>query len=204
MVQTTRGRERERTDPVLELAGKTAIKRGKPSLPAKMLVKMLLPEESVFDWGCGKGEDVEYLRNEGFYCKGWDPVHKPDTVGTWFYPFDWVLCSYVINVLPPEQRAVILPRIHAFLPEDGSVLVATRASKEVNRQVKDTWTASYDGWTTSKGTFQRGFTPRQVEHMLLDAGFVRVIRHKNDPVVLSAYKTIKGGRYARIYNMGIK
>ena len=36
------------------------------------------PETELFDYGCGRGEDVDRLRGQGIRCNGWDPVHFPD------------------------------------------------------------------------------------------------------------------------------
>ncbi len=35
------------------------------------------PDESVFDYGCGKGDDIRHLRALGYDVDGWDPTHRP-------------------------------------------------------------------------------------------------------------------------------
>ena len=60
---------------------KTAIRRGDFSRPIKCALRDRLVDQSVtvFDYGCGRGEDVELLSAEGVTCDGWDPVFRPET-----------------------------------------------------------------------------------------------------------------------------
>ena len=83
---------------------KTAIRRGDFSRPVKCALRDGLIDQSVtfFDYGCGRGEDLELLSSEGFTCSGWDPVYRPDGEKT---PADVVNLGYVINVVEdPEER----------------------------------------------------------------------------------------------------
>ena len=58
---------------------KTAIRRNELSLPVKCLLRdgLLSQDASLFDFGCGHGEDVVLLRSRGFVCNGWDPEFRP-------------------------------------------------------------------------------------------------------------------------------
>src|SRR5271168_2760328 len=87
---------------------KTAIRRNDFSRPVKCLLAHGLLELplTLFDYGCGHGEDVELLRSQGFSCSGWDPVFCPDASRT---PADVVTLTYVINVIEdPAERAATL------------------------------------------------------------------------------------------------
>ena len=37
---------------------------------------------TVFDYGCGRGCDLELLEAQGFACSGWDPAFRPDAART--------------------------------------------------------------------------------------------------------------------------
>ena len=34
---------------------------------------------AIFDYGCGRGDDIRHLIAMGYKATGWDPVHRPDT-----------------------------------------------------------------------------------------------------------------------------
>jgi hypothetical protein len=38
--------------------------------------RLLAPEKTLFDYGCGRGQDLHLLRDLGIPCDGWDPVHR--------------------------------------------------------------------------------------------------------------------------------
>src|SRR5947209_1466077 len=89
---------------------KTAIRRGDFSRPVKCLLRDGLVGKDVtfFDYGCGRGEDVELLGAEGITSSGWDPAHRPNAPQQ---EADVINLGYVINVIEdPEERAATLRR----------------------------------------------------------------------------------------------
>lgn len=89
---------------------KTAIRRGDFSRPVKCLLRdgLIGRETTFFDYGCGRGEDMELLTKEGIRCFGWDPAYRPDASQM---EADVVNLGYVINVIEnPEERAATLWR----------------------------------------------------------------------------------------------
>ena len=145
-----------------EISGKTALNRRGPSVPARTLVqKRLIPKDSrIFDWGCGFVSDVKFFQEQGFFVRGWDPIHKPKmpTEASHLHFFDWVHCMYVLNVLTePIQREKLLEDIYNFLPVNAQLSLAVRAKKDLQRVKKRNWKRHNDGWITNSGTFQRGF-----------------------------------------------
>lgn len=56
---------------------------------------------SFFDYGCGRGEDLELLATDGIICSGWDPAYRPDAPRT---EADVVNLGYVINVIEDTQE----------------------------------------------------------------------------------------------------
>src|SRR5438874_1571339 len=89
---------------------KTAIRRGDYSRPVKSLLRDGLVGKDVtfFDYGCGRGEDVQLLTAQGVACGSWDPAYQPDTPQV---ESDVVNLGYVLNVIEdPAERETTLRR----------------------------------------------------------------------------------------------
>jgi DNA phosphorothioation-associated putative methyltransferase len=140
---------------------KTAIRRGDFSRPVKCLLRDGLVGKDVtfFDYGCGRGEDIELLATEGVVCGGWDPAYRPDAPRT---EADVVNLGYVINVIEnPEERAATLR--HAWglcrqvLAVSAQVLLAGRGKDLVEFG---------DGVLTGRGTFQKFYEQNELKSYL--------------------------------------
>jgi DNA phosphorothioation-associated putative methyltransferase len=105
--------------------------------------------DSFFDFGCGHGGDVQYLRRENIKADGWDPFHSPDNP---ILSADVVNLGYVLNVIEdPKERVETLRR--AFKLARKVLVVSVRVEQEV------TGIAEFgDGVITNKGTFQKIYT----------------------------------------------
>lgn len=167
--------------------GTTAIKRNGPSAPMKFLINSLEEvglltggnvgshTEAVFDMGCGRGDDLDYLKENGFRASaGYDPHHNADKP-PWEYGsgvFYLVTCIYVLNVLPThEERVAVIQECRRLVHEHGAAVFAVRSKKEVGRAKRDTWVEHNDGYITPAGTFQKGFTVGELAGILIDEGF---------------------------------
>jgi DNA phosphorothioation-associated putative methyltransferase len=88
---------------------KTAIHRYELSAPIKSLVRdqLLGQDDTVFDYGCGRGSDIRLLKEQGVSCNGWDPAFQPDSAKL---ESDVVNIGYVINVIenPAERDQALL------------------------------------------------------------------------------------------------
>ena len=120
---------------------------------------LISAEHGVFDYGCGRGQDVELLRASGFSCNGWDPAYFP---GQPRLTADVVNLGYVINVIEsPEERAAALrdawQLCRRLLVVSAQVTVSGRGSTQV---------AFGDGVVTSRGTFQKYFTQDELKAYL--------------------------------------
>jgi DNA phosphorothioation-associated putative methyltransferase len=140
---------------------KTAIRRGDFSRPVKCLLRDGLVGKDVtfFDYGCGRGEDIELLTAEGVTCGGWDPGYRPDAPQE---EADAVNLGYVINVIEnPEERAATLRRAwglcRQLLAVSAQVLVAGRGKEPVEFG---------DGVLTGRGTFQKFFEQNELKAYL--------------------------------------
>jgi DNA phosphorothioation-associated putative methyltransferase len=142
---------------------KTAIRRGDFSRPVKCLLRdgLLTKELSFFDFGCGRGEDLELLSNEGFTCAGWDPAFRQDAPCA---PADIVNLGYVINVIEqPLERAETLRSAwgiaRQLLTVSAQVLMAGRGKEPIEFG---------DGVLTGRGTFQKFFEQAELKKYLED------------------------------------
>lgn len=85
-------------------SGATAMARSALSKPVQLALDdgVLAPGRAVFDYGCGRGGDINRLRMAGFDAGGWDPVHASHQP---IYDADVVNLGYVINVIErPTER----------------------------------------------------------------------------------------------------
>ena len=113
----------------------TAKCRDSLSFPAKILLNENRIIGDVLDFGCGFGKDVELIKEKGINIIGYDPYYFPD------YPsgkFDTLFCFYVLNVLLPEEQALVLLNISSLLNPNGKAYFAVR--RDIN----------YEGFRTHK------------------------------------------------------
>src|SRR5690242_19209640 len=84
---------------------RTAMSRNSLSRPVSLALHdgIVQPNDSVFDYGCGRGGDIRYLCALGFRAGGWDPAFNPDAERS---AADVVNFGYVANVIEdPAERA---------------------------------------------------------------------------------------------------
>jgi hypothetical protein len=131
---------------------KTAIRRGDLSRPVKWLLRDGLLDRgvSLFDSGCGRGEDLELLTVQGIACSGWDSTYRPDAPQA---EADVVNLGYVLNVIEaPQERTATLRRAWALCRR---LLVA---SAQVVMDGRGKAPVPFGGGVmTGRGTFQKFF-----------------------------------------------
>ncbi|WP_447002474.1 methyltransferase domain-containing protein [Saccharothrix isguenensis] len=156
---------------------KTAMNRGRPSPFARSVVDTLVPNMeigSIFDYGCGRGSDVDHYRSAGLTADGWDPhpgfgrATKPDGL------YDLVTNIFVLNVLPnPWQRIEALQDAARFVRPGGFLLVVTRSPADIApRATSANWPIHHDGYWSdqAKGTFQKGISTDEIIALGRQAG----------------------------------
>lgn len=87
---------------------KTAMSRTALSRPLATAIGegLIDPTQSLFDYGCGRGDDIRHLTRLGYTATGWDPAHRPNTERC---SADVVNLGYVVNVIEdPAERAETL------------------------------------------------------------------------------------------------
>lgn len=134
----------------LAAAARTAMSRTDVSRPVQAALAdgVLRAGRSFFDFGCGRGGDVDRLQQAGFDSAGWDPAHAPSAP---IRSADVVNLGYVVNVIEDRaERAATLRE--AWDLAKVALVVAARPDWEAG-QVRGQ--PRGDGIVTSKGTFQR-------------------------------------------------
>ena len=130
---------------------RTAIVRGALSRPVRLSSDLGLidDETTVFDYGCGYGEDIKALAEAGVRVSGWDPYFRPDSPRT---ESDIVNLGYVINVIPDvsERRDVVL---NAWQLAKRALVVSARLENELRNLSQGR--PHGDGFMTAHGTFQK-------------------------------------------------
>lgn len=138
----------------------TALSRRFLSAPVQALLRYELLNDSrtFFDYGCGKGNDLEGLRMLGVSVSGWDPhFHKSGTL----QEADVVNIGFVINVIEKmSERIEALERAYEL----------TKRVLSVSAML---WTSSIakgrpysDGFLTSRNTFQKYFLQGELQHFI--------------------------------------
>jgi DNA phosphorothioation-associated putative methyltransferase len=129
---------------------KTAMSRAALSRPVSTALRdeIFDQSKSVFDYGCGRGDDIRHLSSLGYAVDGWDPTHRPRAERR---QADVVNLGYVVNVIErPDERAATLRK--AWDLTRDVLIVSSRLTWEA-RTLEGC--ALADGLLTSKGTFQK-------------------------------------------------
>jgi DNA phosphorothioation-associated putative methyltransferase len=137
----------------------TALARTGISAPTQMLMRHGLLEMgcSFFDYGCGRGGDVEALTAAGFDAAGWDPYFAPDKP---LRGSDVVNIGFVVNVIEdPAERVDALRRAAALSRRVLSIGVMLYPSGVAGVPYRD-------GVLTSRQTFQKYFSQAEFKDYL--------------------------------------
>jgi DNA phosphorothioation-associated putative methyltransferase len=124
--------------------------RGALSRPVALALSdgVMSTTQSVFDYGCGRGDDLRNLAALGYQIDGWDPSHRPGAV---LCPADIINLGYVVNVIEDRtERRDTLQRAWSLAQQ--VLIVSARLSWEA-RDLEGRPHA--DGLVTRTGTFQK-------------------------------------------------
>lgn len=180
-----------RSSAVLDIAGeksidrhKTALVRHELSAPMKTLAKhgFLQGDYSVFDYGCGRGDDLRELEAHGLDVSGWDPKFRPDADKV---SSDVVNIGFVINVIEDKDE-----RIDALL---GSWELTHKLLVVSAMLANESFIAQFplfkDGIITSRNTFQKYYSQNELKEFVettldenaiaISPGIFYVFRDKN-------------------------
>lgn len=132
---------------------RTALRRSSLSSPVQHLMRLgfLDGRHSVFDFGCGRGDDVRLLNELNVSADGWDPVYRPETECR---PADIVNLGFVLNVIEDasERRNTLL---RAFGLARKVLAVSVMLGYQRKREQFERYE---DGVLTQRNTFQKYYT----------------------------------------------
>ncbi|MBE8576448.1 DNA phosphorothioation-associated putative methyltransferase [Vibrio sp. OPT18] len=137
---------------------RTAIVRHELSAPMKTLVKhgYLKGEHSIFDYGCGRGDDLRELEAHGLDALGWDPNFQPDNDKS---NSDIVNIGFVLNVIEDQDE-----RLDALL---GAWELADKFLVVSVMLANENYIAQFkpykDGVITSRNTFQKYYAQSEIK-----------------------------------------
>lgn len=134
----------------------TAINRSSLSTPVQSLFRhgFLTGQYTLFDYGCGKGDDVRILHEHGIEVKRWDPVFYPDGE---IHISDVVNLGFVVNVIEDQQeRRETLRKAYRLARKLLVVSVMLRGESVTSK-----FQPYGDGVRTSRNTFQKYFSQNE-------------------------------------------
>lgn len=150
----------------------TALSRSNFSAPMQALLRhgLINTGTTVFDYGCGKGDDVRNLCANGIQASGWDPHYANEAAKR---VASVVNLGFVINVIEDlDERVAALQGAYALT--EGVLSVAamlTSQSPPDGRPYRD-------GYRSSRNTFQKYFSQAQlrdfIEHTLEESAIAVV------------------------------
>ena len=138
----------------------TALVRYGFSAPVQSLARhgFLNGSYRLFDYGCGRGDDVRGLLENGLTAAGWDPFHAADNP---IHAADIVNLGFVINVIEDfDERIDALTRAWS-LTEHLLVVSVMLANQNDPRGQQ-----FRDGIMTQRGTFQKYFSQSEIKGFL--------------------------------------
>lgn len=137
----------------------TALTRSSLSAPMQLMISNGLISDSidVFDYGCGRGDDIKGLTEIGLKCQGWDPHFAKENP---LVCADIVNLGFVVNVIEdPAERVEAIQR--AFSLAKVAIVIS------VMLHSKDRPGNPYlDGFLTSRNTFQKYFSQEEFKDYL--------------------------------------
>ena len=141
---------------------RTAISRNSLSLPAKILFTGGIANEndSYLDYGCGRGDDIKFLKELGVSASGWDPHFSPEK--SHLVESDVVNLGFVLNVIEnPQERVEVLKNAYALAKKCLCVAVMLHSQNSATSALPFN-----DGHITSINTFQKFYEQKELEAFL--------------------------------------
>ena len=118
-------------------------------------------DKSIFDYGCGRGDDLAVLTAAGLNAQGWDPHYSP---GNALQEAATVNLGYVLNVIEDlDERREALERAFGLSSEVLAVSVMIEGKGDTS-----TARAFRDGVLTNRDTFQKYYTQEEARSFIGD------------------------------------
>ncbi|WP_194715671.1 DNA phosphorothioation-associated putative methyltransferase [Noviherbaspirillum soli] len=140
----------------------TALSRSNFSTPIQALLRhgLITAQTTVFDYGCGKGDDLRNLRANGIDASGWDPHYACEMLKQ---KAQVVNLGFVINVIEDiDERVAALQGAYALTK--GVLAVAAMLTSQMLPEGRP----YRDGYLSSRNTFQKYFSQSQLRDFIED------------------------------------
>lgn len=135
----------------------TALSRTALSAPVQLLLRhgLLESDRSFFDYGCGRGNDIDALASSGYIVSGWDPHYASDAGPA--HEAYAVNLGFVVNVIEdPAERVEALHSAFRITKGVLSIGVMLYGPDRAGKPYRD-------GFITARGTFQKYFTQDEIK-----------------------------------------
>lgn len=152
---------------------RTAIKRKSLSscMGALLDTSLISLDTEIFDFGCGRGDDIAILAHNKFEnVSGWDPHYAPNN------PIpqvsDYVTLSFVLNVIEdPQERHEVFKKAYSMARTAlvFSVLLEHQADLQLSKPMND-------GFVSSKNTFQKYYDHAEIVELVSEQLNERAIK----------------------------
>ena len=156
--------ENESEDNTLEVfRHRTALKRKKLSSCMGALVdsSLITKTSEIFDYGCGRGDDVTILGKNNFEkVSGWDPYFAKDNAIP--KKSEFVSLSFVLNVIEDtDERHLVFKK--AFQIASKALVFSVMLEHQNTLQFAYPFN---DGYLTSINTFQKYYSASEIEALV--------------------------------------
>ena len=139
---------------------RTAMVRYGFSTPVQSLMRFgfLDGNYTFFDYGCGRGDDLRGLIENDIEASGWDPHYDKDKPKI---ESDLVNLGFVLNVIEDYQERVDAMQA-AYSLSRGLLVISVMLENSNDNSGK----IYRDGVLTSRDTFQKYFTPKELKEFV--------------------------------------
>ena len=163
----------------------------------------------ILDYGAGKLRNALYLFKEGFnnislldtkeQIKNWDKhkdkfknIYNNEKIDLINNKYDYILCSYVLNVIPSyEERAIVVKNISKLLKDNGVAIIEVRGEKSlVSVKYKKEFNDGYICGNGKVRTFQKPYILEDLIEFIHRETNLIVYEHKksSDNIILFCKK----------------
>lgn len=157
------------------------------------IIKKSTPSKSLFDYGCGDGAFLRFMKSHGYQCAGFEPnidtkvegvviAKKLDEVSA---QFDIITLWHVLEHIAEPSSA--MQKIKSLMTSDGHLIIAIPNYKSFDAAYYDTYWAAYDVprhlyHYSREGALQffdkQGFNVQSVHGLPYDSYFVSMLSEK--------------------------
>lgn len=163
----------------------------------------------ILDYGAGRLRNSLYLLEKGFekislidtkeQIKNWDKhkdkfkkIYSTEEIEFLNTKYDYILCSYVLNVIPSySERVSVIKNINRLLNDNGIAVIEVRGDKSLNGvKYKEPFNDGYICGNGKVRTFQKPYTMNDIIDFIHKESNLKVTESKlnSDNILLICNK----------------